>query len=124
MQQHLTETHTQQERIDRILGSMNEQASTMKDTAMSVLGNLAAAAHMPADDEVLKNSFASFAFENYETAAYKSLIDIAQEAGALDAAKLLQKSCEEEHAMAAWLDHQLPSVTERYIARSAARDAA
>lgn len=124
MQQHLTETHRQQERIDRILGSMSEQPSSMKDTAMSILGNLATVANMPADDEVLKNSFASFAFENYETATYKSLIGIAQEAGALDAAKLLQRSCEEEQAMATWLDRQLPSVTERYIARSTARDAA
>ena len=38
---------------------------------------------MPASDAVLKNSFASFASENYETAAYKWLIAISHSAGPL-----------------------------------------
>ena len=54
MRRHLTETEGQQERLERILGSMNEQTSTLKDTAMALFGNMAAAAHMPASDEVLK----------------------------------------------------------------------
>jgi ferritin-like metal-binding protein YciE len=115
LQSHLNETHRQQERLDGILRSLNESPSTIKDMAMSFFGNMAAAAHMPADDEVLKNSFASFAFENYETAAYKSLIAIAETAGANDAARLLKQSCAEEEAMATWLDAQLPAVTLKYI---------
>ena len=82
---------------------------------MAIFGNMAAAAHMPASDKVLKNSFASFAFENYETAAYKSLIEIAQLAGATDAAAALRQSCEEEQAMADWLDGRLDSVTRQYV---------
>lgn len=85
---------------------------------MSLFGNLAAAAHMPADDEVLKNSLASFAFENYETAAYKSLIAIAERAGASEAIAPLRQSCQEEEAMASWLASQLEPVTRRYIDRS------
>jgi ferritin-like metal-binding protein YciE len=85
---------------------------------MSLFGNLAAAAHMPAGDEVLKNSFASFAFENYETAAYKSLVEVAQLAGATAAAALLRQSCEEEKAMADWLDARLDSVTRQYVSRA------
>ncbi len=69
MRQHLTETKGQQERLEPILGSMSAQASTLKDTVIAFLGNMAGAANMPASDEVLKNSFASFAFENYEFAA-------------------------------------------------------
>ena len=118
MQQHLSETERQQERLDRILGSMSEQASTLKDTAMAFVGNLAAAAHMPASDEVLKNSFASVAFENYEIAAYKSLIDLAEFAGAADAAAVLRQSCEEEQAMADWLTSRLHSVTRQFVAHS------
>jgi ferritin-like metal-binding protein YciE len=115
MQAHLEETRTQQQRIDRILGELGESASTLKDTAMSFMGNVAAAAHMPAQDEVLKNSFASFAFENYETAAYKSLIAVAEKAGATGAVAPLKQSCAEEEAMAQFLDSNLDSVTRRYI---------
>jgi ferritin-like metal-binding protein YciE len=123
LQDHLNETHRQQERIDRILGGLGESASTLKDTAMSLFGNMAAAAHMPASDEVLKNSFASFAFENYETAAYKSLIAMAESAGASDAVAPLKQSCAEEEAMASWLDGQLDSVTHKYLSRSVAEAA-
>jgi ferritin-like metal-binding protein YciE len=121
---HLEETHRQQERIDRILSSLGETASTLKDTAMSLFGNMAAAAHMPASDEVLKNSFASFAFENYETAAYKSLISIAESAGVADAVGPLKQSCAEEEAMASWLDSQLDSVTRKYLNKSMQAEAA
>jgi|GEM_PF-6554249 ferritin-like metal-binding protein YciE len=48
LKSHLEETHRQQERLDRILGGLGESASTIKDTAMSLFGNLAAAGHMPA----------------------------------------------------------------------------
>jgi ferritin-like metal-binding protein YciE len=91
---------------------------TIKDAAMAIFGNMAAAAHMPASDKVLKNSFASFAFENYETAAYKSLIEIAHLAGATDAAAALRQSSEEEQAMADWLDGRLDSVTRQYVSQA------
>ena len=47
-----------------MLTSMGDSASSRKDAALALFGNMAAAAHMPAKDEVLKNSFASVAFEN------------------------------------------------------------
>jgi ferritin-like metal-binding protein YciE len=119
LQEHLDETYTQQRRIDAILETFGESASTLKDTAMSLFGNLAAVAHMPADDEVLKNSFASFAFENYETAAYKSLIAIAEAVGETSAIGPLRQSCEEEEAMASWLASQMETVTRRFILKAA-----
>src|SRR5579875_1397040 len=113
MQRHVEETRTQAQRIERILGDLGESASGMKDAAMSFMGNMAAAAHMPAQDEVLKNSLASFAFENYETAAYKSLIAMAERIGAADAVGPLKQSCQEEEAMAHFLASNLDSVTKR-----------
>lgn len=35
---------------------------------MSMVGSMAAMGHSVAGDEILKNSFANFAFENYEIA--------------------------------------------------------
>jgi ferritin-like metal-binding protein YciE len=118
LEQHLAETDKQQERLDRILASLSEPASTVKDAASALFGNIAATALMPAGDEVLKDSFASAAFENYEIAAYTSLIDLAQFAGATDAAALLRRSCEEEQAMADWLAIRLHDVTRRFVAQA------
>lgn len=118
MRRHVAETEGQQLRLEQILRSRSEPTSTIKDTAMAFFGNMAAVAHMPASDEVLKNSFASFAFENYETAAYKSLIDVAELARASDAVPLLRQSCEEEQAMAEWLNAHLDSVTRQYVSRA------
>src|SRR3954468_11790660 len=67
---HLEETKQHQHRLEEILGSLNEDYSTIKDIAAGFMGNMAALGHTPAADEILKNSFANLAFENYEIAAY------------------------------------------------------
>ena len=116
---HLQETERQKERLDQILGSMSESTSTLKEGAMTVMGNLAALAHAPADDEVLKNTFADLAFENYEIAAYKSLITMAQSCGAANAQGLLQQSLQEEQRMAQWIDDHVEEITRQYMMRRA-----
>src|SRR3954468_8872375 len=67
---HRGETETQITRLNQILESLGESASALKDTALSLSGNMAAIAHTFAPDEILKNSFANFAFENFEAATY------------------------------------------------------
>jgi len=78
---HRGETHTQITRLEQILSNLGESASVVKDAALSLSGNMAAIAHTFAPDEILKNSFANFAFENFEVATYKALILIAEEGG-------------------------------------------
>ena len=70
LEEHIRETEGQMERLERLLESFGESTSTLKDTALSVLGSLAAMGHVVAGDEIIKNSLANFAFENYEIAAY------------------------------------------------------
>jgi ferritin-like metal-binding protein YciE len=70
---HLAETVVQMKRLEECLATFDESSSSLKDTAQSFMGNMAAMAHATADDEILKNTFANNAFENYEIAAYKSL---------------------------------------------------
>jgi ferritin-like metal-binding protein YciE len=118
LQQHLSETDRQQERLERLLTSLGQSSSSVKDAAMALIGNMAAVAHMPAKDEVLKNSFASAAFENYEIAAYKSLIELAEFAGSTEAIPLLRQSCEEEQAMADWLASHLQNVTRQFVTQA------
>ncbi len=79
--QHICEREGQIVRIEDILAGLTEDHSSLKDMALSFTGAMAAIGHTMAGDEILKNSFANFAFENFEMAAYKSLLTVAEAGG-------------------------------------------
>lgn len=112
---HRGETERQIERLERILEGLGESASSFKDAAMTFTGAIAAMGHMFAADEILKNSFANFAFENYEIASYSALIVLAEEGGWQDALPPLRETLREEQAMAAWIEKALPVVVRKYV---------
>ena len=124
LDQHIRETEGQLQRLGDLLEEMGESNSTLKDTALSVMGTMAAVGHALAGDEILKNSFANFAFENFEIAAYNSLI-VLSEAGQFSRAGLvLKQNLAEEEAMAEWLRNNLADVTRRYAELSEAGETA
>lgn len=114
LRQHIDETNAQVDRLDQILDSVGTESSGLKDLALSLSGGMAAAVHSVAGDEVLKNSFANYAFEHFEIASYKSLMTMADDVGIVSAGPLLQTSLREEQDMAEWLDRSLPMITRRY----------
>jgi ferritin-like metal-binding protein YciE len=124
IEQHISETEGQIERLEVILERLGENRSALKDTALAAVGTMAALGHVPAADEILKNGFANFAFENYEIAAYKSLIALASEAGDDQAVDEIQLNLEEEVAMASWLDSNIEGLTLEYAARREAGEIA
>jgi len=117
IREHVDESREQQARLGRILESLGSSHSSMKDMGMGLMGNLAAMAHVAAQDEVLKDTFANFAFENYEIASYRSLITFAEAAGDLQSVPVLQRSLQEEEAMAEWIDEHLDQVIRTYLQR-------
>jgi ferritin-like metal-binding protein YciE len=117
LSQHIEETNGQLRRLDEILHSLGEDSSTIKDAGLSLLGNMAALTHAVAQDEILKNSFANFAFENYEIAAYKSLCQMAELTGHTAAIAPLQQTLREEMNMAKWLEDNLSTITSTYVSR-------
>jgi ferritin-like metal-binding protein YciE len=124
LRQHLSETQQQHERLDRILESLDESRSMLKDMALEFGANMAALAHGAADDEILKNTFANLAFENFEIASYKSLICVAQLGGFDQHVPALQQSLREEQAMAQWIDQNVETVTKTFVQRSVAGEKA
>ena len=124
LREHRVETEQQIKRLDEILAMLDESPSAIKDTALSISGNLAAFAHMLAPDEILKNSFANFAFENFEIASYKGLITIAEAGNFGNAVPLLDATLQEEEAMAAFCDQSLPTIVNRYLSLRAAGETA
>jgi ferritin-like metal-binding protein YciE len=115
LREHIRETEGQVTRLDQILGGLDEDHSTLKDAALSMVGSVTALGHSMAGDEILKNSFANFAFENYEIAAYSSLLVLAEAGGFQEAEQLLQQNLAEEQAMADWLEQNLRPVTLRFV---------
>jgi ferritin-like metal-binding protein YciE len=120
LREHAEESRRQQERIDQILQSMGTSPSTLKEIGTSIMGNLAAMGHALAQDEVIKNSFANYAFEHYEIATYKALMEMAEAAGDTAAPKLLEQSLNEEQRMAQWIEQHLSPTIRRYMQLEAA----
>jgi ferritin-like metal-binding protein YciE len=69
---------------------------------------------------VIKNSFANYAFEHFEIAAYRSLLALCDATGHTAAKSALQQSLNEEIAMARWIDEHLEDTTLRYLQRVSA----
>lgn len=118
MREHIQESQAQARRLEELLQGLGSSHSGFKDTVMSVVGNMAALGHMPAPDEVIKNSFANYAFEHFEIASYKSLITLADAVGHSGALSALQESLREEEAMAEWIDSHLAETTLTFLRRS------
>ena len=116
LEQHHGESEEQARRLDRIMEEKATSSSAVKNTVSTVMGNVAAALHAPATDEILKNTFANFAFEHQEIAAYTSLIAMAEVIGDTAAIPLLQQSLAEEQAMAEWIARQIVPTTQRFLA--------
>jgi ferritin-like metal-binding protein YciE len=114
LEQHITETDGQIARLEELLEGFGAQSSGLKDAALSFTGSMAAMGHTMAGDEILKNSYANFAFENFEIAAYKSLLILAELGGHGPVTAALLANLKEEQAMAVWLDENLPAVTTRF----------
>ena len=112
---HRKETEEQIVRLDSILDQLGESPSGLKDFALGTMGNLAALGHTVAGDEVLKNHFANFAFENFEIASYRSLIVMAEMASVQTAVPLLESTLREEESMAAFVAETLPEVTRKFV---------
>jgi ferritin-like metal-binding protein YciE len=117
---HGRESHQQQQRLAQILDGLGTSPSTLKDIGTSIMGNMAAIGHALAQDEVVKNTLANFAFEHFEIASYRSLLIMAEAAGDTAAPRLLQQSLEEEIAMARWIEDNLEATTRRYMQRETA----
>jgi ferritin-like metal-binding protein YciE len=117
MRQHIRESEVHAHRLEEILSALGSSHSALKDAGLSLTANMAALAHSIAPDEVVKNSFANYAFEHFEIAAYTSLITLSQAIGETSSITALEQSLTEEVAMADWIHEHLADTTLRYLQR-------
>jgi ferritin-like metal-binding protein YciE len=111
IQHHLGETERQLERLEQCLDALGEETSALSPPPPL-------AAYGPgngAEGEPLAQVFAGFAFENYEIAAYRSLLALCEAAVQRSIAPLLQESLKEEEAMARWLKDNISRLTRDHV---------
>jgi ferritin-like metal-binding protein YciE len=77
--QHIRGTQGQIARLEEILNGLGEDSSAPNDIALTVAGAVSAMDHSMAGDEILNNSFANYAFEDFEITA--GLITLAELGG-------------------------------------------
>jgi len=124
LRQHIDESKAQATRLEEILHRHGTDSSAVKDAVTGLMGNLAALSHAPMQDEILKNTFANYAFEHMEIAAYKSLITMAEVAGDTASVPALTQSLNEEIATAEFIETQIAPTTMRYMQLTAAGETA
>ena len=124
LRMHRGETERQIERLETILADLGENPSALKDMVLQFTGNMAAMSHILAPDEILKNSFANYAFESFEVASYEALVIMAEEGGFESALPLLNETLREEQAMQQWVAKTLPVVVRKYLSLRASGETA
>ncbi|MFH5926068.1 ferritin-like domain-containing protein [Roseomonas xinghualingensis] len=118
LRRHITESEQQRDRLDAILENLGTSNSSIKDFITGLMGNMAALSHAPMQDEILKNTFANYAFEHFEIASYKGLLVLADIAGDTQAPTALRQSLQEEERMAQWCADNLEHVVRKYAERT------
>jgi ferritin-like metal-binding protein YciE len=115
IRQHREETARHAEDIRACLQRHGEDVSKIK-AGMGVLAGLVQGmGSAPAGDTVIKDCLAGIASEHFEIAAYRSLIVAAEQLGDADTAATCRMILRDEEAMAAWLESQLPRITQQEL---------
>lgn len=120
IRQHLVETEGQAAALKEILESRDLANSMVKDAMGKVMATGQAVSGLFVDDEVIKGSMASYAFEHVEIAAYQTLIAAAEYLGDSSALPIYRRILDEEIAMADWLSQHLAPTVAMFLAREAA----
>ena len=115
LRKHIEETHGQRDRLEEALHGLTEKPSAVKEGFLGFVGNMMALGHTPAQDEILKNAYANQAFENFEIAAYRSLLTIGEAAGQAAHTTAFQTSLAEEQRMADTVAKLVQPTTAKYI---------
>ncbi len=101
--------------IERCLKQLGSDTSTFKDLATRFIGMAQAYAVAVAQDEMVKDCLAAYAYRNFEIAAYLSLGAAALVLEQPDVARMCEEHLQQERAMADWLEKQIPEVTLEFL---------
>jgi ferritin-like metal-binding protein YciE len=119
LEQHVEETETQIERLQKAFEAIGEKAKAEKCEA--AIGLREEHDHFKEEEkptpEILEafNLGSGLRVEHYEIAAYRSAIAVAETLGEDECAKILRESLEEEEAMAKFLEKNAPKALKQLM---------
>jgi ferritin-like metal-binding protein YciE len=112
---HLTDKDNEMKRLEQILNELGQDASSMQDATMSMMGGITGAMTGGLEDDILQTSMMTYGLASYEICAYEGMIALAEKAGEMRAVPLLKTCLDEERAMADWLHQHMPGTLDRYL---------
>jgi ferritin-like metal-binding protein YciE len=120
LREHLAETRRQAERLDGCMQRLGASALATSPRSEALAGGEQIAALL-GGGPVIQHGITGYAFEHFEIATYRALVEAAAEAGEPEVERVCHENLREEEAMAAWLGRQIPAVTRQYLYDQAAR---
>lgn len=117
LEQHLSETRHQRERLENCMKRRGIDNSVIKDAAGRFGAVMQAMGSMLAEDEVVKGLMAGYTFEQMEIAAYRILVVAAGKDQDTETVRVCEQICAEEEAMAHWFENNLTGLTETFLVR-------
>jgi ferritin-like metal-binding protein YciE len=117
---HLDQTRSQAQRLERCISRRGGDRSALKDTTARLTAMMQGLGGRFVEDEVVKGAMVSYTFEHFEISAYRVLIAAADDAGDAETVRVCQEILDEETEMADWLEEHLPVVTQQYLQRDLA----
>jgi ferritin-like metal-binding protein YciE len=120
IQRHLEATKEHAESVKGCLEQLGESPSKLK-TGMAEVGEKVRGMVMgAAEDKLVKAALNDYATEHMEIASYRALIAASEQLGHPEIAQVCQGILQDEIAMAAWLDEQLPTLVRETVTKSEA----
>ena len=120
LREHLAETRRQAERLDESMQRLGAVALVTGPRVDKLPGGEQIAALL-GGGPVTQNGITGYAFEHFEIATYRTLIEAASEAGEPEVERVCRENLREEEAMAEWLARRIPDVTRQYLYDQAAQ---
>jgi len=117
IEQHVEETRRQSSLIEQCLQSLGSDSSMLKDAGTKLMGLGQGLSGIFTSDEVAKGVLATYAFEHMEIASYRMLIGAAKQVGEPEVQRVCEEILQEELAMAGWLEDNLDTITQKFLAR-------
>jgi ferritin-like metal-binding protein YciE len=121
MQRHLEVSRRQKDEIEQQLKALGSDTSTLKDMAMRLAGRLEPLLSGVTADDMSKHCIAAHSWEQFEIAAYRSMLGAAEELGMGELQHMCERFIGEEQEMANVFFEQLPAITRQYLREHAAR---
>lgn len=115
LQEHLEETRAHAEKVEACITRNGGDTSTAKDLMGKITATMNGLTMSMMHDLHVKNIHSAYAAEHVEITSYTTIRAAAQELGDIETVAVCDDILEDEFAMAAWVQDQIPLVVTEHI---------